>query len=152
MTSFNGQDIRTRFSNRRRRNAPYQNYLAIAPSPVHPLMVAGNKLYQNLYFADGQSMPRNGYLKISEVYSMQWADARSFRHNKRDVPWLDEACLRQVVTAVHELTRYTPAQQHSFGLVDDVLLRTKSTRESFWPYLLCGSLCLLALWYFYQLP
>lgn len=113
LTSFSGQKLEKRF-----RKGPSvanrKNYMIMAPGSNHPLFEAGDPMYRTLHLENGESMERRGYIKISEIYSMNWRDAQPFWRGDpalRQKSRLDPASLRLLLFATQQLGHYTPGEQ-----------------------------------------
>jgi hypothetical protein len=71
-------------------------------------------MYRTLYLDNGETMERRGYVKISEVYSMNWRDAQPFWRGDpslRQKTKLDTASLRLLLFATQQVGHYSPGDQ-----------------------------------------
>ena len=90
--------------------------MTMAPGADHPLFGAGDPMYRTLYLENGETMERRGYVKISEVYSMNWRDAQPFWRGDpslRRKTRLDTASLRLLLFATQQVGHYSPGDQFS---------------------------------------
>ena len=128
MTSFNGQRLEKRFKTKYGLQGHRREYLAMTPGPDHPLLRHGNTMYQTLTFDSNVSNARRGYLKVSEVFSMDWRDAQRRWNVGSTTPTtvtLSPASMRVVILAAAQLARYQMPDQfqpHSMQSPQDVLL------------------------------
>lgn len=91
----------------------WRNYLAISPAN-HPLQNQKDPTYRPLHLEAGTSMNRPGYIEISEVYSMDWRDARPYRRRRSGslIPTrLDPLSMQLVLSSTAKLTGYSPKKQ-----------------------------------------
>lgn len=113
MTTFGGNELTTHF-NGRNGFLHWREYLSIAPASNHPLF-AYDPMYRTLTLENHPSAPRAGYVKVSEVYSMDWQDAQPFWKANSTQPQrrrLDDASLATLLSAVAEVGRYSPEVQY----------------------------------------
>ena len=72
-------------------------------------------MYRTLCLESGEAMERRGYVKISEVYSMNWRDAQPFwrgHASLRRKTRLDTASLRLLLFATQQIGQYSPGEQY----------------------------------------
>lgn len=105
MTTFNGRKLEERFKGRHG-NINWQDYLAIAPCKDHPLCKSRDGVYKTLTLERGARMSKPGYVRISQVWSMEWQDTKTLRTQK-----LSHKSMRRVLDAVARRAQYTPDAQ-----------------------------------------
>ena len=89
--------------------------MTMAPGSSHPLLEAGDPMYRILRLENGEAMERRGYVKISEIYSMNWRDAQPFWRGDpslRQKTRLDAASLQLLLFAVQQVGQYSPSEQY----------------------------------------
>ena len=72
-------------------------------------------MYRTLFLENGEAMEKRGYVKISEIYSMNWRDAQPFWRGDpslRRKTRLDPASLRLLLFATQQVGNYSPGEQH----------------------------------------
>lgn len=72
-------------------------------------------MYRTLSLENGEAMERRGYVKISEVYSMNWRDAQPFWRGDpslRRKTRLDPASLRLLLFATQQIGNYSLGEQY----------------------------------------
>jgi hypothetical protein len=118
MTTFGGQKIQKRFKKPLDR-AERSKYLAMEPAPPHPLLAAGNAMYQTLSLQNRIVLSKAGYVKCSDVYEMDWRGVQHFWDG--DVPRvrlarLDTSSMEALLHAVHTMAAYRPGYQLGSGI------------------------------------
>ena len=134
-TTFKGKPLTKRFKRGRRKNIPREwfEYLAIAPASDHPLLEDLPRLYRTLDFENCTATDAPAYVKVSEVYSMDWRDAQLlWRGNaaQQQPARLDAASLATLLYAVNVGGRYIVEEQYDPTAVLPQLARQPTATSS----------------------
>lgn len=94
----------------------WPNYIPVSPATDHPLYLQGDARYRPLHLENGLPTNRPGYVKVSEVYEMDWRDAQPYWHQatrSHSRARLDAESLKRVLTEIARLAGYVLNEQYS---------------------------------------
>lgn len=98
MTSFKGRSLAKKFGkySEKTRTRLLREVLPIWPCNDHPFTKT-DKEYRGLSLENGRRMHKTGYVKLGEVYAMDWRDMQRFdRKSKREL-CLDNASVQRLL-------------------------------------------------------
>lgn len=104
MTSFKGRSLAKKFGKygEKTRARLLREVLPIWPSNDHPF-AKKDKEYKGLTLENGRRLNKAGYVKLGEVYAMDWRDLQRFDRNSMRQLCLDDASIQRLLKLLKKI-------------------------------------------------